>query len=139
MFDNTEPTDNLTPDQETALSAEVERLVQLAGQYGLNVNDDETAHELLKEFGERIDHSNRMDRQNADEALETVQKIAGKHQGQAKLDAIRDVYKREPTIGELLRAGYNQAKPVEGPVQPPPEDASPIKLLEYYYKHLAPK
>ncbi len=137
MFDNNELTDNLTPEQETALSAEVERLVQLAGQYGLNVNDDETAHELLKEFADRIDYSNRMDRGNADEALEAVQKVAGRRQGQAKLDEIRSKFKREPTISENLHAGYQQARPIEGPVQPPPKDASPIKLLEYYYKNLS--
>jgi hypothetical protein len=131
MFENTEPADR-------ELDQEIDRMVDLATKYGLNPDDDDTAQALCIELAAQLDDANRTE-STRDVVQATVERVAAKHQAQTHLDAIKAVHGREPTIGENLRAGYAQAKPVEQPVQPPPEGSSPLKMLDYYYKHLAKK
>jgi len=131
MFDNHEPTDR-------ELDQEIERLETLAERYGLNVDDDAIAQALCIELAAQLDDANRTE-STRDVVQATVERVAAKHQAQTHLDAIKAVHGREPTISENLHAGYRQVQPVEQPAQPPPEGSSPIRLLEYYYKHLAKK
>jgi hypothetical protein len=125
-----------TYEDEKVLDAEIEHMAILARDYGLNLADDSVAEELVNEFSAQIDKSNRRDR-SGDEALNAVLKVAARAQGKADLDAIRTVYGREPSIGENLKAAYKQPEKVKAPVQPPSMDSDPIKLLDYYYKHLS--
>ena len=129
MFDN---------EDKAILNAEIERLSVLALEFGLDVDDDQIAEELLGEWEKQIDSVHRRDSGN-DPSRAAVEKVAGKHQAQIRLDAIRELYKREPNTSELLRAGYQQGKPIEQPAQPPGPDSSPLALLTYYYRHLSPK
>jgi hypothetical protein len=119
------------------LDSEIERVCLLAQKYGLDL-DDQTADELAGEWIKQTESVQRRE-SSADPAQAAVEKVAGKHQAQIRLDAIRELYKREPTPGELFKAAYRPAEPVKGPVQKPGPDASPVELFTYYYRHLAPK
>jgi len=122
--------------QETRdLAQEIERLEIMAGQYGLDINDDKTAQKLLTELVAQYTSARRRG-SSADIVLSIVERVAGQVQGQAMLDEIQEKYHRSPTLSELIKAGYDKPKPIEESVLPPPKGSIPHKLLDFYYKHL---
>ena len=116
----------------------VERMAGVAAKFGLNISDDRVAQKLCDELATQLDDVNRTESKR-DIVLAAVEAVAGQYQGQAMLDKIQRDFGREPTISELLKAGYARAQPTEEPVQPPGPDASATVLLDYYFKHIAKK
>ena len=122
--------------QETRdLAQEIERLEIMAGQYGLDVNDDRVARSLCVELAAQYASARRRG-SSADIVQATIERVAGQVQGQAMLDEIQEKYQRSPTLSEIIKAGYDHPKPIEESVLPPPEGSIPHKLLDFYYKHL---